>query len=330
MSVHLNQYNEQLAMSKQFIEAHDDFLVVSHIQPDGDAASSTCAVGWLLHQLNKKYTMVNEGKIPDKFKYLWGYSTISDFSSIDINKKFKYIITVDCADYSRIGRVNELFAEDAIILNIDHHPTNDRYGAINFIDNDAAATVVLLYDLLENMKISWSLDIANCIYTGLLTDTGGFRYANTSTKVMRIASALITHGVNANHMAEELLEKLTVPHIYLLKKALNSLSFSGNKQISWVHLSLEDMKSSNASSEDVEGIVNYPRNIEGVEVGIFFKEIEDNKVKVSFRSSGKVDVAQLAQVFGGGGHVLASGATMEGSIEEVTPIILNAIEKELL
>lgn len=327
MSVHLDQ--DQLIKSKQFIEAHDDFLVVSHIQPDGDAASSTCAVGWLLNQLNKQYIMLNEGKIPDKFKFLWGYSRINDLSITNITKKYKYIITVDCADFSRIGRVSELFAEDARILNIDHHPTNDRYGTINYIENDAAATVVLLYDLIESMNIPWSLDIANCIYTGLLTDTGGFRYANTSTKVMQIASALINHGVNANQMAEELLEKLTVSHIYLLKKALNSLSFSKNKQISWVHLSLEDMKSSNASSEDVEGIVNYPRNIEGVEVGICFKETDDNKVKVSFRSSGKVDVARLAQNFGGGGHVLASGATMEGSMEEVAAVIIKAIEKEL-
>jgi phosphoesterase RecJ-like protein len=324
-----NDYNEQLAASQEFILKHNEFLVVSHIQPDGDAASSTCAVGWLLSQFNKRFIMVNEGAIPDKFQYLWGSEQVIHAAETPIPLKYKYVICVDCADYSRIGDVADYFADDVQILNIDHHPTNNHYGTVNLIQDDAAATAVLLFDLFEWMNVTWDVDAATCLYTGLLTDTGGFRYANTSPKVMEIASKLLRCGVNANKMAEELLEKLTVSHIHLLKKALNTLSFSPNQKIAWLSISLADMMETEASNGDLEGFVNYPRNIEGVEVGIMFKELEDRKVKVSFRSAGKVDVAHLAQSFGGGGHILASGATLEGSPEEVVSLIVQAVEEVL-
>lgn len=330
MNVKIDGMTEQFKRCTDFIKNHDDFLVVSHVQADGDAVSSTCAVGWLLQYLNKKFIMINEDELPIKFNYLWGYSQIINYRKRTIsNKKYKNVITVDCADYSRIGQVSELFHEEAQILNIDHHPTNDRYGLINLVKDDAAATVQLLYNLIQHMNIAWDLDLANCLYTGLLTDTGGFRYANTTPKVMEMAATLLSQGVNANKMAEELLEKLTISHIHLLKKALNSLSFSKDKKISWVSITLADMKIFEASADDLEGLVNYPRNIEGVEVGVFFKEMKDKQVKVSFRSIGNVNVAQLAQTFGGGGHILASGATIDGSMEEVTSLVVQSIERIL-
>ncbi len=330
MNLKIDGIKEQFIRCSDFIENHDDFLVVSHVQADGDAVSSTCAVGWLLQYFDKKFIMINEDELPTKFKYLWGYSHIINYRKSPIsNKKYKYVIAVDCADYSRIGKVSELFHEEAQILNIDHHPTNDRYGVINFVKDDAAATVQLLFNLIQHMNITLDLDIANCLYTGLLTDTGGFRYANTTPKVMEMAANLLNQGVNANKMAEELLERLTISHIQLLQKALNSLSFSKDNKICWVSISLEDMNFFEASSDDLEGIVNYPRNIEGVEVGVFLKELKDRQVKVSFRSLGNVNVAQLAQTFGGGGHVLASGATIDGSMEEVTSLVVQAIERIL-
>lgn len=166
-------YDEQLQRVKQFIEAGDDFLVVSHVNPDGDAISSTVAVGWLLNSLGKSYTMMNEGPCPAKFHYLWGARDIIDASQHTEAHKYRYVIAVDCADYQRIGKVSERFAEDVKIANIDHHPTNDYYGDAHLIRADAAATAEILYDLLEYFGIEWNQEIATCIYTGLLTDTGG-------------------------------------------------------------------------------------------------------------------------------------------------------------
>lgn len=313
--------------AQAFIEAHDDFLVVSHVQPDGDAASSTCAVGYLLHQLNKTYTLANEGKLPAKFSYLWGFPMVQQLDQLPADKKFKHVIAVDCADFTRIGQIKNHFAPDYELLNIDHHPTNDKYGRCNLIDEQAAATAEVLYDLIENGPYTWDRHLAACIYTGLLTDTGGFRYANTSPKVMEIASHLLSYGIDANQMAEDLLEKLTMPHIYLLKAALNSLQFSVDQRISWITISERDMVAAQAANEDLEGLVNYPRNIEGVQVGILFKQVNEQTIKVSFRSDGQVNVAEVAQHFQGGGHHRAAGATLHVSLNEAVSAVLAQLQK---
>lgn len=320
---------EQLKASKQFIEQHDQFLVVSHVMPDGDAASSTCAVGLLLQALNKQYTMINEHSLPRKLSYLPGFDDIQVYSEATFPHVFDAVIAVDCADYSRIGKVSSLFAADVQLLNIDHHATNNHYGQVNLIHTEAASTTEVLFDLIEYMALKWTPQLAECIYTGLLTDTGGFRYANTTAKVMHVASQLIKLGVDAHVLADHLLERTSLAHVQILGKALSRLSFSEHNQLSWLSVTLEDMEVTSSSNEDLEGIVNYPRNIDGVEVGIFFKELVNNEVKVSLRSTGKVDVASFAQQFGGGGHRLAAGITMQGALNDVIERVVAALEVQL-
>lgn len=319
-----------LQASKQFMEQNDHFLVVSHVQPDGDAASSTCAVGLMLTALNKRFVMMNEEKLPTKFNYLAGYEQVKIYNELSpeeqVETKYKYVIAVDCADFSRIGRVSELFAPDVQILNIDHHATNNFYGTVNLIDEQAAATAEVLYNLLLHLNMPLNSQLAHCFYTGLLTDTGGFRYANTTAQVMQIAAHLLQHEVDANDLADRLLEKVTMGHVELLRKALNRLSFAYDNKVCWLSITLEDMELCAATNEDLEGIVNYPRNIMGVEVGIFFRELANNKVKASFRSLGAVDVAAFAATYGGGGHKLAAGATIEGTLPEVIAQVTASLE----
>ncbi|MFD2613050.1 DHH family phosphoesterase [Paenibacillus gansuensis] len=322
-------YGNQLEEAARFLKENDDFLVVSHIQPDGDAASSTVAIGLLLEQLQKNFLLINEGSVPRKLSFLPKYSEIVNLSENPAKGKFKHIISVDCADYSRIGSVASMFTEDAIVLNIDHHPTNDEFGAVNLIRTDAAATVEILYDLFQEMKLNWNVSLATAIYTGLLTDTGGFRYSNTTSHVMNIAAEMLRLGVNGHELANELLEKSSLAHILLLKKALSTLAFTEDKQIAWVMVTAADMKDSNATNEDFEGIVNYPRNIEGVEVGLLFKETGKDTYKVGFRSAGKADVAVIAKSFGGGGHVRAAGATVQGPLEQVIQEVVNCVRSAL-
>lgn len=192
---------------------HDDFLVVAHVQPDGDAVSSTLAVGWLLSCLGKKYVMVNEGPIPKRMGYLWQADQIRDLSAEPLNRKFDNVICVDCADFKRVGTTKELFAEGAKLLNIDHHPTNDGYGTVNLIVPYAAATAEILFDLIQFMGLELNEAIATALYTGLLTDTGGFRYSNTSPKVMATASKLLEYGVDGPGLSELLLEQMTLPQL---------------------------------------------------------------------------------------------------------------------
>ncbi|GGF97125.1 DHH family phosphoesterase [Paenibacillus aceti] len=314
---------------KQYLMEHDDFLVVAHIQPDGDAVSSTLTVGWLLSCLGKNYTMVNEGPIPRRMSYLWQADRIVDLSATPLDTKFRHVICVDCADFKRVGKTAEYFTEDALILNIDHHPTNDAYGAVNFIIPDAAATAEILYDLLKYMEIPLNYEVATAIYTGLLTDTGGFRYSSTTPKVMAIASDLLEYKVDGPGLSELLLEQMTLPQLKLLTRALNGLQMTEDGKIGWVTITDEDMRATGAIHEDLEGIVNYPRNIQGVEVGMLFKVIHEGAVKVSLRSAGKVDVAQVAQSFGGGGHVRAAGARIEGVPEQIVSRVVEQVKLQL-
>ncbi|MNJ46746.1 Bifunctional oligoribonuclease and PAP phosphatase NrnA [compost metagenome] len=302
---------------------------MSHVQPDGDAVSSTLVVGWLLSCLGKNYVMVNEGPIPQRMSYLLHSDRIMDLSVTSLGKSYKHVICVDCADFRRVGKTSDYFAPDAQILNIDHHPTNDGYGSVNLIVPEAAATVEILYDLVKCFGFTLSKDIATAIYTGLLTDTGGFRYSSTSPKVMAIASDLLEYGVDGPELSQLLLEQMTLPQLRLLTSALNGLQMSDDGKISWVTIDDEDMKKSGAIHEDLEGIVNYPRNIQGVEVGLLFKVIDENAVKVSMRSAGNVDVAAVAQSFGGGGHVRAAGVRMQGDLKDVVSRILEQVKSRL-
>ncbi|RKN86476.1 DHH family phosphoesterase [Paenibacillus ginsengarvi] len=323
-------YPEQLAAARAFIEANDDFLVVAHVNPDGDAASSTVAVGWLLHQLGKRYAMINEGNMPDKFAYLWGFDRLASMDEETPDRRFPNVICVDCGDETRVGRVKQLFADEAAVLNIDHHASNDYFGDVQLIRADAAATVELLYELAHEMKLPIQLELATAIYSGLLTDTGGFRFSNTSPRVMRIASEMLEAGVNGHQLAERLLEKITFSHISVLKLALGTLSFACDRKISWMTVSSEMMKTTEADREDMDGLIMYPRNIEGVEVGLLFKQTDEGTVKVSFRSNGNVDVAAIAKSFGGGGHVRASGCTLSGELDDIVKRVVEEVGQFLL
>lgn len=325
----MQTYEQELQQAKKFLLEHDDYLIVSHVQPDGDAVSSTLAVGWLLSRLGKKFTMMNEGVIPKRMKSLWHADDLINMSEYPPQRSFSNIICVDCADFERVGRTKQFFTEDAIIVNIDHHPTNNRYGAVNVVLPEAAATAEILFDLLNLFEIEWDAEVATAIYTGLLTDTGGFRYANTTPKVMGIASELLSYGVNGPELAESLLEEMTLPQLKVLVHALNTLNITPDGKVAWVYVTPQHMIDTGAVNEDLEGIVNYPRNIQGVEVGILFKQVDTGAVKVSLRSAGKVDVAALAQSFGGGGHVRAAGCRIEGDLEDTISKVVEQVRQAL-
>lgn len=325
----MQTHEQEFRQAQQFLTEHDQFLIVSHVQPDGDAVSSTLAVGWLLSCLGKKYVMVNEGPIPKRMEILEHSGEIVDLSREPLNETFDHIICVDCADFKRTGKTSLLFSEHARILNIDHHPTNNGYGTVNLIVEDAAATAEILFDLISFMGRRLDLASATALYTGLLTDTGGFRYSNTSPKVMATASKLLEYGVDGPGLSELFLEQMTFPQLKLLTRALSGLQMSDDGKISWVSVDDSDLAATGAIHEDMEGIVNYPRNIQGVEVGLLFKVIDENAVKVSMRSAGKVDVARVAQFFGGGGHVRAAGARLEGKLDDVVRRVIEQVKAEL-
>lgn len=317
----------ELEAALRFMRENDRFLVVSHVSPDGDAVSSTLAVGLMLEALGKSFVMANADPVPGKFACLNGFRDIqpaggkakSEFS-------YEHVIAVDCADYERIGAAADWFAPDRQLLNIDHHATNDGYGNVRLIRPDAASTTELLYELIEALGIGWSKPLAECIYTGLLTDTGGFRYSNTTPRVMEIASRMLSYGVVGHELAEALLERMPYSQVQLLRRALATLTFDCDRQICWMVLKLDDLAKSEASHEHSDGIVNYARNIEGVRVGLLFKETSHDEVKVSFRSDGSVDVAAFARTIGGGGHARAAGCTLRMPVEKAVVSVVEQLK----
>jgi bifunctional oligoribonuclease and PAP phosphatase NrnA len=325
----MNTYEDRLQAAALFIRDNDDFLVVSHVSPDGDAIGSTGAVGFVLQLLGKSYTLINEGRVPKKYAELLGDQPIADYSLDPPARRFARVIAVDCADYARIGGVHNLFEADAALLNIDHHPTNDEFGQVNLVKTDAAATVQIIYDLAQTLGIRWTKPLAECIYAGLLTDTGGFRYSNTSADVLAIAERMLRLGVNGAELSERLLEAMTFPQVQLLREALATLTFTEDRKIAHLTVLSDTLSATGAADEDTEGLVNIPRNVEGVEVGILFKQKDASLFKVSMRSAGAVDVSQIAKRFGGGGHVRAAGCTIEGKLDEVIERMVGAVSAEL-
>src|SRR5690606_18776078 len=249
-----------------------------HVQPDGDAVSSLLAAGLLLESLGKRHTPVIGDRVPGRLRFLAGSGSIRTATPGETPERLHdRVIALDCADFSRIGPAAAWCAPGARLLNIDHHPTNDGFGDVTLIRPDASATAEILYELVGAMGVPWSRELAECIYTGILTDTGGFRYQNTTPAAHRIASEMLERGADGSRIAERLLERLSHSHVLLLKRALATLSFDAGNRISWLTVTRADMEETEAKAEDLEGLVNYSRNIEGVEVGILFKEVDEGK-----------------------------------------------------
>lgn len=324
-------YASDLDAALQFIKDRDDFLVIAHVQPDGDAISSTLIIGWLLRKWGKTFRMINNNQPPGRLSFLANYEDILIYEKLGhtADRQYSAVICVDCADYERIGKAIDWVHPDAEILNIDHHPTNNRYGSVALIRDDAAATAEILFDMLTHGQIELDTDVATAMYTGLLTDTGGFRYSNTTSHVMQVAANLLEYGVQGSQIADTLLEQMSLAQMLLIQRGLSRLTFSEDHRMSWLYITPEDMKETGALNEDLEGLVNYPRNIEGVDVGILFKQLEDKRVKVSLRSNEKANVSVIAQHFGGGGHVRAAGCTIYKPLDEAINEVIEQVKQHL-
>lgn len=315
--------------ARSFIDSYHTFLVVSHVQPDGDAIGSTLAIAHILKQCGKQFLLTNDSPVPEKYHYM---DMATDILPWEQAKKshFDAVISVDCADSLRLGNVQIVLKQGFPLLNIDHHATNDRFGSVNVVQDDKSATAEMLYDFSEYLQLTWNRDFAEAVYTGVMTDTGGFRYSNTSPSCMALAAHLLQFGVNPGKVAERVFENISRAKVTILKHALNSLTLSDDGKIAWITITAEQLKQSGAKEEDLGGIVNFARNVEGVEVGILFKQVNENAVKASLRSRRHVDVAKIAKQLGGGGHARAAGCTVEASLSEVKPSVLEATRRALV
>ncbi|WP_298435308.1 bifunctional oligoribonuclease/PAP phosphatase NrnA [Geobacter sp.] len=308
------------------IRANRSFLVTTHENPDGDAVGSSLALAAYLRRLGKDVTIHLCDPVPDLYAFL----PLADTVVRNLpNRDFDVCFVLDVGEFSRAGRQVTECKRIGSFINIDHHLTRDNFGAINYIDPSAAATGVLVYRIIKAAGDSIDYEIAISLYTAIITDTGSFRYSNANPEAFAISGELVATGINTWSIAEKLYESQPRERLELLALALSTLTISERGDFASITVTLDMYRQTGACAELTDGFVNYPRSIRGVEVSVFFREINSGLFKVGFRSKGKVDVSSLAATFGGGGHHNAAGCTVAGTLDEVRRKVFAHLERAL-
>jgi phosphoesterase RecJ-like protein len=306
-------------------------LMATHNNPDGDAIGSLVALGLTLEALNKRTTLYNESSIPAVYRFLPSVGrVVQHINTAD----FDVAVVLDCADLKRIGRGVHIIEEIPTIVNIDHHVTNTRFGHFQFIDTSACATAEIIYRLINSMGVPINKAIGTLIYTGILTDTGSFRFSNTNKAAFEICQEMVALGVDPYDIARKVYGTYSLGRLKLLNLALDSIEIAGNGKLSIMTLTQNMFNETKTRQEDVEGFINYARNIEDVQITALIKEScnskgengDANTFHISLRSNGEVDVAAIASSMGGGGHPNAAGFSIESTLPDIKSILYEIAE----
>jgi phosphoesterase RecJ-like protein len=297
----------------QLIDRSQTFFVAAHEGPDGDAIGSTLALTNVLREMGKDVVAYNRDRAPLEYAFLPGFDTV--VNEVSSSQTFDVGFVLDAGALERAG--SWIRERCRTLVNVDHHPYSEDFGDIYYVDTEACSTGVLIYRLLQAANHPVSNDVATCIYTTILSDTGSFRYSNANPEAFQVAGEMIGLGVDPWSIASGLYESQEFVRLRLLALALPTLRLSSCGLYASIAVSLDMYAEADANEEATDRFINYPRSIRGVEVAIFFRQITSNSFKVGFRSKGNVDVGALARAMNGGGHHNAAGATVEGSLESV-------------
>jgi len=306
-------------------------LLTTHVNADGDGAGCQAALASWLRARDREVWIVNPTPFPATFRFLLpDLSWCLDPGSAkarEVANTTDLAIVLDTGEVSRIGRVMELIRDLPTVV-VDHHPEGpEGIPGVSFRDPGASATGELLFDLIRNGGGDLRPEVALGIYVAILTDTGSFRFSNASPGAHRIVAALLEAGVDPEKTHGEVYGNIPLRKLKLLHAALENLEVDPSGSLAWMSVPTEIYENLSANSEDLEGFVDYPREIEGVEVGLLFREVARGGTKVSFRSNGEVDVNALAREFGGGGHVKAAGALVDGPLDLVRDRVVEATRR---
>ena len=320
--------DSSLAELCRALKKKDNFLLASHINPEGDAIGSILALESLLRRLNKKAIIVCEDEFPDRLSCLSSkrWNRVKDIPS---GRKFGALVVADCPTLERIGSVQNFITKETEIFNIDHHISNTRFGHYNYIQPSASAAGEVVYDIFKHFKMKLNREEAMALYVSISTDTGSIKYSNTTVKSHQIASELIQTGIDIEKINDSLYATYSLEKIQLYSLLLGKVQTSPDGTVAWVGLTRNDLKKTGATYEDTEGFIDFLKYIREVLFAFFMSEMdgpEQGQVRVSFRSKGDYDVAQIAAHFGGGGHKKAAGCTIAGTLEEATKRISEQIE----
>jgi bifunctional oligoribonuclease and PAP phosphatase NrnA len=310
-----------LSQVVQLIEQNQHFMITSHVRPDGDGLGSGLALYWMLQALNKEVDVVLRDRVPPAYNVLPGSDLV--IVQDDVTQSYDAAFIIECGDVGRPGlpRLRNQF-----VVNIDHHSTTTPFGDINWIDSTAAAVGEMIYNLCKALGVEVTKEIAECIYTALLTDTGSFHFSNTTERTLKIASELVRRGVEPARISQALFYSNSLSKIKLLGLVLSSIQLDESGRIAWIIMDRETMREAGASEEEADGIANHALSIGEVEAVAFFKQLSPVVYRVSLRSKGKFNVARVAESFGGGGHRNAAGFSVEGGFEDVKRRVVEELQ----
>ena len=299
---------------RKIIREGKRFLITSHIDPDGDALGSVFSLYWVLKSLGKDPYVYLKDHVPYRYDFLPGPSELLHKLP---EETFDAVFVLDCGDHLRMGGGFEQIKDMGIVISIDHHETNEAFGAVNIVERGASSTAEVLYRLYKSMKIEFSYNIAVNVYTAVFTDTGSLRYDNADPAAFNICEKMVEAGVKPAYVAQMVYESHPIERFLLLGEVFATLQTFDQNRIAMAHVTEEMFRRTGTSSEHTDGFSEEFRKIRGVEVSVFIRQTSSRRYKISMRSKGVVDVAVICSRFGGGGHKNASGCTIDGDLAEV-------------
>lgn len=306
------------------------FLISAHVNLEGDSLGSQLAAKELLRGLGKEAAIIDADPVPEQYKFLPNTNEV--LNKAPKNLKFDAALILDCPTLKRIGKVSDLISKDMVVINVDHHVSNENFGHINWVDPDASSAGEMVYKLFKETGVEMTGEAALYLYVAILTDTGSFNYENTSRLTHEIAGELLGRGLDPAAISENIYDRRSVSDIKFLALVLSTLRINKEGDVAYLEITKKMLKASAADPAKSEGFINYARSIDKAKVAIIFKEDLSGagKIDVSFRSKGSgADVNKIAAYFGGGGHPRASGCVVEGSLAEVKRKVLAKVEEVL-
>lgn len=310
-----------LSQVVELVESKRRFAITSHVRPDGDSLGSSLGLYWLLRALDKDVEVIMRDTVPHAYQLLPGAKEVRETPIVD--RSYHAVFVIECSDISRPGLIG---LEKQFVVNIDHHSTTALFGTINWIDSTASAVGEMIYNLCKATGVRVTKEIAECVYTALITDTGSFHYSNTTERTFKVASELVRTGVKPAKTAEAVFASYPWSRIRLMGEVLSSAKRDSSGRVASLQLSLEMQNRSGASDEDADGFVNYPLTVGEVEAVALLKECAPGIYRASLRSKGDVNVARVAEKFGGGGHRNAAGCTLKGNWDEAEKEIVGLLQ----
>jgi phosphoesterase RecJ-like protein len=307
-----------------FIRKHDNFLVSGHVRSDGDALGSQLAFHHLLKKMGKKSQVVcDQGALPE-YRFLPGSDAVGAGPE-DLKKGYSAVFTFDSGSWERLERISAaLPRRELTVVNVDHHASNDRFGDLNWVDPSFSACGEMVWELAKAARVKPDRNIATCVYTTIVTDTGRFSFSNTTTETHLNAAELISFGVKPGEIHNALFRQRTKEQLAYLAEVLGRIRYSADGQVGWIVISKDLEKKTGSPPGDTQEYIDHVKSIKGVRVAVLLKETEEpGKVKVSWRTDAGIDGIVLASKYKGGGHPRASGCTFRGSLEEAERVIID-------